>query len=167
MDSVTKVYFSYCYPYSYTRVHRLVRAVEARIAEKQGDSNNSNYLDAGVTMLGKSIAGNNIEAITLGTRGKPLLLIMARAHPSETVASFVMEGVVRMLMSEEVEARFLLEQCRVLLVPMLNPDGVVHGNSRSSYAGCDLNRRWVKPMKELQPEILAVKRYIRKLLGEC
>ena len=28
------------------------------------------------------------------------------------------------------------------IVPMMNPDGVLVGNSRTSFAGCDLNRRW-------------------------
>ena len=33
----------------------------------------------------------------------------------------------------------------IKLVPMVNPDGVVVGNSRSSLAGVDLNRRWSNP----------------------
>ena len=27
---------------------------------------------------------------------------------------------------------------------MVNPDGVIHGNSRCNFAGLDLNRQWMK-----------------------
>lgn len=45
---------------------------------------------------------------------------------------------------------------------MLNPDGVIHGNYRTSLAGVDLNRRWDKPDRILHPEIY----YVKKLLME-
>lgn len=40
---------------------------------------------------------------------------------------------------------------------MINPDGVVYGNSRSSLAGCDLNRRWGNPNSSIHPEIFFLK----------
>ena len=46
---------------------------------------------------------------------------------------------------------------------MLNPDGVVQGNYRCSYSGCDLNRRYLTPSKILHPEIYHVKRMTRYL----
>ena len=45
----------------------------------------------------------------------------------------------------------------VKLVPMINPDGVVMGNSRSSLAGVDLNRRWSEPNPIMHPEIYFLK----------
>jgi murein tripeptide amidase MpaA len=41
----------------------------------------------------------------------------------------------------------LLANNFIKLIPMVNPDGVVIGNSRSSLAGVDLNRRWSNPSK--------------------
>ncbi len=41
----------------------------------------------------------------------------------------------------------------IKLIPMINPDGVMIGNTRSSLAGVDLNRRWSKPNATLHPEI--------------
>lgn len=32
---------------------------------------------------------------------------------------------------------------------MINIDGVIHGNYRTSLAGCDLNRQWKKPKKKI------------------
>mmetsp|Transcript_5071 Transcript_5071/g.7655 ORF Transcript_5071/g.7655 Transcript_5071/m.7655 type:complete len:234 (+) Transcript_5071:3048-3749(+) len=40
---------------------------------------------------------------------------------------------------------------------MINPDGVVIGNSRSSLAGVDLNRRWCTPNATMHPEIFFLK----------
>jgi hypothetical protein len=44
------------------------------------------------------------------------------------------------------------------MVPVLNPDGVVCGNYRSSLAGVDLNRQWVAPNQYLHPTIFYIKR---------
>ena len=72
---------------------------------------------------------------------------MARQHPGETCGSYMMHGVIDFLLSNRPEAEFLRENCVFKIIPMLNPDGVIHGNYRTSLAGCDLNRRWKKPSK--------------------
>lgn len=41
---------------------------------------------------------------------------------------------------------------------MINPDGVVIGNARSSLAGVDLNRRWSEPNPVMHPEIFFIKK---------
>jgi murein tripeptide amidase MpaA len=46
---------------------------------------------------------------------------------------------------------------------MLNPDGVVLGNSRCSASGIDLNRQWTNPNKDSCPEVYIVKEQIRKI----
>ena len=40
---------------------------------------------------------------------------------------------------------------------MLNIDGVIHGNQRTSLAGFDLNRKWDCPSPYLCPVIYATK----------
>ena len=47
-----------------------------------------------------------------------------------------------------------------LVVPMLNPDGVVLGNYRCSLAAVDLNRRWAKPSARHHPTIYALKKLL-------
>ena len=49
---------------------------------------------------------------------------------------------------------------------MLNPDGVITGNYRTSLGGYDLNRQWLNPSNKASPEIYAMKDMIRKTL-EC
>ena len=35
-----------------------------------------------------------------------------------------------------------MKNYQIVFIPMINPDGVIHGNSRCNVAGLDLNRRW-------------------------
>ena len=47
---------------------------------------------------------------------------------------------------------------------MINVDGVVIGNARSSLVGLDLNRRWNVPNPILHPEIYFLKKNMKKLM---
>ena len=59
------------------------------------------------------------------------------------------------------EAKMLRENFVFKIIPMLNPDGVINGNYRSSLAGCDLNRRWKTPSKVIPPTIYHVKKLVK------
>lgn len=74
-----------------------------------------------------------------------MIIITARAHPVETVSSFVMKGIIEFLTSEAEEAKLLRDKFVFKLIPMVNPDGVIHGNSRCTLFGVDPNRHWAKP----------------------
>lgn len=76
---------------------------------------------------------------------------MARQHPGEITGSYMVEGVMDFLTSSCEEARFLREKCIFKIVPMVNVDGVIHGNNRCSLLGVDLNRRWRQPDKVTRP----------------
>ena len=45
---------------------------------------------------------------------------------------------------------------------MLNPDGVINGNYRTSLSGDDLNRQWRCADKVKHPEIYASKNLIKE-----
>lgn len=49
---------------------------------------------------------------------------------------------------------------------MLNPDGVVIGNYRTSLSGVDLNRVYKSPQANLFPTIYAVKKLIEQCMKE-
>ena len=51
------------------------------------------------------------------------------------------------------------------IVPMLNPDGVIVGNTRCSLAGRDLNRQYKSVIKEAFPPVYHVKTLIRKCVN--
>ena len=86
-------------------------------------------------------------------RLKPVVVVSARVHPGETVSSFMCEGLVQFLLSSSPSAVQLRERAVFLVVPMLNPDGVINGFYRSNLGGADLNRIWDKPSPLLEPTI--------------
>ena len=75
-------------------------------------------------------------------RNKKSIFITARVHAGETVSSWIMEGILNFLISDNEIAQILRENFVFKLVPMLNPDGVIIGNSRLSTTKCDLNRAY-------------------------
>jgi hypothetical protein len=91
------------------------------------------------------------------------IVIIGRQHPGETVGSYVIKGMIDFLMGESEEAKKLRDIYVFKIVPMMNPDGVLVGNSRTSFAGCDLNRRWSKPNEIIHPEVYNTKQMILKL----
>lgn len=85
-------------------------------------------------------------------------------HPGESNSSYLVHGVIKYLLSEAPEAQELREKFIFKVIPMLNPDGVIYGNYRSSILGVDLNRRWKNPSKFLHPTIYYTKSYIKWLM---
>jgi murein tripeptide amidase MpaA len=75
------------------------------------------------------------------------MYIIARQHSAETHGSLVMSNIIKDLSSNFKKYESLMDHNIIKLIPMVNPDGVVIGNSRSSLAGVDLNRRWSNPSK--------------------
>ena len=49
-----------------------------------------------------------------------------------------MKGLINYLLS--IHANLLRNYITFKLIPMINPDGVILGNYRTSFAGFDLNR---------------------------
>ena len=92
-----------------------------------------------------------------------MVAITARVQAAETPASFVFEGLLEFLTSNAQEAKVLRKFYTFILFPCLNPDGVVSGNYRSLVAGVDLNRQWIKPEADFNPEVHAVKSVLRQI----
>ena len=71
-----------------------------------------------------------------------LVIVTARQHPCETVSSKVCEALLDCLISSK--GMTFLENFTVLVVPMVNIDGVIRGNTRTNLLGYDTNRCWDK-----------------------
>ena len=123
---------------------------------------NKSFNHSFMNLLNSSNSFKLRRSVTTKSKKKSIILI-ARQHPGETVGSHVIKGCIDFLLSDADEAKKLREIYDFYIVPMMNPDGVLVGNSRTSFAGCDLNRRWAKPNEILHPEIYFTKNLILKL----
>jgi hypothetical protein len=143
-------------PYSFTR--QLAFIQEVRDAANEGTA-------VRVDTLCNSLSGLEVPLVTITdprfpSASKQSLLIVGRVHPGEAVASLVIEGLMRFLCSSDPEAVVLRQRLEVKVVPMLNPDGVVMGNSRTSISGCDLNQHYSNPDPVAHVEVWALKELI-------
>tara|TARA_R110000751_G_scaffold24144_2_gene66493 strand:+ start:36723 stop:37901 length:1179 start_codon:yes stop_codon:yes gene_type:complete len=98
--------------------------------------------DIAYQQIGVSEAGRDIEALTFGAEGAPVLVLMGRQHPPEITGALALEAFVdRLLESDPLAVRFRTG-FRVAVAPVLNPDGVALGQWRHNTRGVDLNRDW-------------------------
>ena len=111
------------------------------------------------------MSGLNIYQLSLTKRrelskkhkNKSIIYFQARTHAAETHSSLIMRYLMNEITNNYQRYDRILANHVIKLVPMVNPDGVVIGNSRSSLAGMDLNRRWAQPNPLVHPEIYFLK----------
>jgi len=141
------IYYAYFEPYSNEQHLNLI-----------GQAQGSGLCQ--VTDLGSSIQGRDINLLTIGHEVESDLKvwIIARQHPGETMAEWLVEGLLsRLLDPQDPTSRALLDRATFYIVPNMNPDGSVLGNLRTNAAGANLNREWLNPTAERSPEVLAVR----------
>lgn len=158
------VSFSYAHPYTYSDLIEDLNAIELHPFRSQFVTRRE---------LCATLMGNRCEIITITAASPPDrakvkkgVVLSARVHPGETVSSWMMKGLLDFLTGPEPEAQLLRESYVFKVIPMLNPDGVIHGNYRCGLAGADLNRRWRAPSKTLHPTVFHAKRMIKAFARE-
>lgn len=155
------VYFSHSYPYTYSDLSNYLTGMFAR--KEVGRL-------ATIKNLGRTVGKNRIDLLTITARKnnikeKRIVWILARQHPGEVTSSFVVEGMIDFLVGENRAAEYLRDNLIFKIVPMVNTDGVIHGNSRCELVGTDPNRRWKEPSKLLHPVIYQIRKNIEKGVG--
>lgn len=154
------IYIAHCYPYTYTDCCSLLQRL----------CTNETKDKIRKTLLTKTIAGNDVEMVIItnfSSRPEQIairraIILTSRVHPGESNASYMMEGTLEYLVSEDEGARYLRDNFVFKIIPMLNPDGVIIGNYRCSLSGLDLNRQWITASAKLCPENYATKVMMRK-----
>lgn len=142
------IFFAQYPPYSMERGRRLV----ARALQDER---------VNLTVLGQTPDGQDLEVLTVGTAqpGRRACWITTRQHPNEIQGSWCVEGLLeRLLDREDPISRVLLEKAVFHIVPNMNPDGALRGNTRTNALGANLNREWRDPKEDFAPEVLYVKR---------
>ncbi len=69
--------------------------------------------------------------------------MIGRTHPAETCSNFSIESII----SKILESLKLRQVFDFFIIPMVNPDGVIVGNHRTSLAGVYLNRKFTFNLK--------------------
>lgn len=145
------VYYAYFEPYSWERHLSLLGSVEHSPLARVVD-------------LGNTVDGRDLNMVVVGDpAAQKKIWIIARQHPGETMAEWLVEGTLNALLDPSNPiARRILDQAVLYIVPNMNPDGAARGNLRTNAAGANLNREWMTPSLETSPEVFYVKQMIEK-----
>lgn len=91
--------------------------------------------------IGKSVEGRPVTLVKTANKREAIILL-GRQHPSEVPGAIAMRVFVDTLLADTDLARKFRERFTLLIVPLVNPDGVANGHSRHNAGGTDLNRDW-------------------------
>jgi len=149
-----RVWVAHIEPYTVTRLEGFLRGIAGRPELR-------------IETIGKTVQGRDLHLLTITSPavpddGKKVVWLMCRQHAWESGTSFVGEGAVRFLLSDD--ARLLREKIVWKIFPMMDPDGVFHGGVRFNRHGYDVNRNWdaadpeSPESRRLMPEICAAKK---------
>ena len=145
-ESIQIAYFA---PYSYERHQDLLAAVQTHPL-------------VSLEHLGETLDKRDLTLVKVGNgesrdANKRNIWITARQHPGETMAEWLVEGLLYSLLdSDNATAKLLLEKANFYVVPNMNPDGSVRGHLRTNAVGTNLNREWLNPSLEKSPEVFHV-----------
>lgn len=98
----------------------------------------------------------------LSTR-KPVIVVTARTCPLDTVSSFACEGMIKFLVSNHEAAVKLRKSFVFMIVPMMNPDGVVNGYGKGNQNGVDLSHIWSRPSMHAHSSVYCLKELMNDL----
>ncbi|MDH3428998.1 MAG: M14-type cytosolic carboxypeptidase [Gammaproteobacteria bacterium] len=91
--------------------------------------------------IGKSVEGRPVTLVKTSNKREAIVLL-GRQHPTEVPGALAMRVFVDALLADTVLAKEFRERFTLLIVPLVNPDGVENGHSRHNAGGTDLNRDW-------------------------
>ena len=155
------VYFAYCFPYTYSQLNAYLSSLNNYKKILRMDS------------IGETLDNNKLYMLIITNfedsfdtlANKKAIIFTARVHPGESSSSFVIQGLIEFLISNEPRAINLRKNYIFKIIPMLNPDGVIRGNFRMNSAGKDLNRMWTEENEENSPSVFYCHKMIQKTLN--
>ena len=145
------VWFAHCYPYTYSDLQRDLSILEITAPKNTlridtlcvSLANNkcpiltiTNQVSKlptwevdSIRMLKSSFARRMLKPQETKS-AKKVVMLTGRVHSGESNSSLMLKGAIEFLLSSHRDAHVLRSHFIFRIVPMLNPDGVVYGNSR-------------------------------------
>lgn len=120
-----------------------------------------------VRELCKTRKGRSVEQIHIGNlEGRPeyRVLLTCRHHSCESVASYVIEGIMAGLLANTDDGKWFRTNVEVLVLPFMDKDGVEDGDQGKNRQPKDHNRDYDN--KSLYPAVNAVRTTIPKWADE-
>src|SRR6185503_3214647 len=154
-----RIWIAHVPPYTHARLLKLLDEL-------------NRFPTARVEVIGKTVQQRDLHLVTVANFEKPgqrTVWLQARQHAWETGTSFVMEGALRFITSDDPQARALREKVVFKFTPMMDPDGCANGKVRFNANGYDVNRHWDevdlwhKEGLRRMPEIW----YVKKAIFAC
>jgi hypothetical protein len=109
-------------------------------------------------VMGQSVQGRNITAMVIGKGSRNIIIDVC--HANEKAGAFACLRIVELLVefyrSDALWQSRLLNDWRVIVIPVLNPDGFV-ANTRENANGKDLNRQYPPGANTTEPEAWALR----------
>ena len=101
--------------------------------------------DARLSSIGKSKMGKDLWFLDIHDgdfKKEDVIVIMTRQHPPEVTGWFAMREFVNEILADNQLSNDFRKKYRIMVFPLMNPDGVDLGHWRHNAGGIDLNRDW-------------------------
>lgn len=152
------VFFAYYVPYTYSMLRSTLQQMAMDPATRSW---------CRLKCLADTLGEVRCDAVTItnfavSRRMKKAVIVSSRVHPGESNASWIVHGLMGFLLSTTAEAQVLRDNFVWILIPMLNPDGVISGNYRCGLCGTDLNRQWRQPDELLHASVHSLKKMVSR-----
>ena len=98
-----------------------------------------------LSFVGKTNLGKDLPVLDIykgDKKNKPIIILMTRQHPPEVTGFFAFQEFLSTILKENELSTEFLNTYRILVFPIMNPDGVDMGHWRHNANGVDLNRDW-------------------------
>lgn len=190
-DNPKEVLFATSFPYTFTNLLDFLSKQEKKLFAKGIKEQEFDYQTKEILLeneqisynrkvLGSSVCGLPLILLQITSskyqdpdlyfpakhKEKKVIIIFSRQHANEAPSSHFVEAIIAYLLSEEQSAQILRTFFVFIIIPMINPDGVVLGNHRTNFKGVDLYEKWKSPNIETEPEIANIKHFIEEIVSE-
>jgi hypothetical protein len=92
--------------------------------------------------FGRTKLGQPLQKLEIGTGAKNYVVVFGRQHPPETTGSLALMRFVETVAGDSDLARTFRGEFSLIVIPLINPDGVDRGHWRHNVGGIDTNRDW-------------------------